>query len=180
MFSELFQELSCFPEKERVANVCWPTGQEPCPFLEKVNGSYHCLRNSQKRTRIEKKNGNGHLKPRCKGILDVLLSKKESLCNTGVVYKVAYPDFKKEGFIQKIKIKKTGKTEILLIFLKLFPDYEKNVIGFNLNSLVIDIFDDAIILEPLEYGICLGRAEISQSRADILKDLIRNIKGGRS
>jgi hypothetical protein len=179
MFSDLIQELSSFPGEERVSRVCWPRNENPCPFLKKINGVYRCLGNSQARTKIEKEHRGITLIPRCRGMLDILLSKKNLLCQAGLIYKIAYPDYRKEGIIEKVKIKEIRGVEKLFIILKIFPDFEKEVISFELNTLAIDILTDTLILGPLGFGVCLGQAEISENRGVFLKNSIYNTKEGR-
>lgn len=179
MFSDLIQALSSFPGEEQISRVCWPKNGKPCPFLRKINGIYHCLGNSQARTRIEKEYRGITLVPRCQGMLDVLLSQKDFLCQAGLIYKIAYPDYRREGIIEKVKIKAIKGTRKLFIIFKLFPDFERAVISFELRTLAIDILADTLVLGPLGFGICLGQAEISENRGVFLKKSIHNMKEGR-
>jgi hypothetical protein len=179
MFSDLIQELSSFPGEEQIGRLCWPKGREQCPFLKRINGVYRCLGNSQAKTRIEREYRGVALIPRCQGMLDILLSKKDFLCQAGLIYKVAYPDYRREGIIEKVKIKEVRGVEKLFIILKLFPDFEKEVVSFELNTLAVDILADTLILGPLGFGVCLGQAEISEDRGVFLKNSIYNMKEGR-
>ncbi len=160
MFQELFEELSNFPDQERIKKICFPEKNKKCPYLLKFNGQFHCFRNRHERIKIEEENGNK--KSSCQGCFDIVFPKRNVFSNVGFIHKVIIPDERKRGIIKKVELSDSK----ISFNWRSFEGEEKEPIEFELENLAIRTingFDKRIIFESLEWGPLVSSMEISES-----------------